>query len=915
MKLLLFSILVIFAGCNSKVAKLSPIASVTGNGLFVSPIGTQYASPSTLLSVPFTISDQSTTLSCIGSVTAYGDDFTLLPLSGISITGTAPNCILNIVPAAGASGTGNITLEVTNGKNFVMTSFPVFISAQVPPSPLDIGTPIEFNEDTEYIFTLPYTDANGDLATACSIDTYDTSLVDITTPCSCDPVGECTVGITGKPNFNAGSALSFLYTLTDDDGTSGTATVFFKINPVNDAPTMTAIPSFSEDWNLGVNQDFDFSISDIEQGALPCGSVTSASSDINVIPNNGLISTVDGVTGDCRITLTPLTNVIGESQITLTVTDSGGLTASQTFTYKLTGWGQTAYIKSALPAPDDKFGYNVSLDGDTLAVSAEWDDNSQNTITNGSTVTETTLDSNSGAVYIYRRTGNVWVQEAYIKADYSGPDDNFGESISLSRDTLAVGAMNEDSASVITTATGIDNDLAGSSGAVYIFKRTGTTWAMERFIKPSNNAVDHYFGDTVSLKGDVLAVSATGTDDGASGSGSVYIFNRSGTNWTQSAYLKLPSPTSNDAFGWDLSISENLLAVGVPYEDSTATGIGGDQSLEGLNESGAVFIYHFDGNNWVQEEYLKGTYTDSNDQFGRSISLDGNKLAVGVPYESSNEDFISPTPGGDNDFSSQSGAVYVFKRVSGTWLPESYIKADFNHPGANFGKKVSLKGETLVVGTLEDISQNYLINGVDSYSATGGGNFGSAYVYRFNGSAWEQEAYLKPTNAGDNDQFGYSLSISGDTVAISAIYEDGVETSIRNNSTTPPAGNDAVDGGSSDNSGAVYIFRNNKRLFDVTEVWVTSSDTTITLNWLPTGGTANGYWLERFDGIGTPSNCDGSTSTSSTSYQYTGLTSNTDYTFRICATDGTSRSFGKIIQVKTKSSGGGFETAEPAENL
>jgi hypothetical protein len=178
----------------------------------------------------------------------------------------------------------------------------------------------------------------------------------------------------------------------------------------------------------------------------------------------------------------------------------------------------------------------------------------------------------------------------YFKASNTGDFDNFGFAVSLSGDTLAVGANAEDS-----SGTGVDgeqnDDLAMDSGAVYVFVRSGTTWSQQAYLKASNARQNAFFGRAVSLSGDTLAVGATQEDSNAtgvttppaqgdpsySGSGAVYIFTRTGETWTQQAFIKASNAQKNDGFGRAVSLSGDTLAVGAAGEDSSATGVGGDQ--------------------------------------------------------------------------------------------------------------------------------------------------------------------------------------------------------------------------------------------------------------------------------------------------------------------------------------------------
>src|SRR5690606_29875211 len=145
--------------------------------------------------------------------------------------------------------------------------------------------------------------------------------------------------------------------------------------------------------------------------------------------------------------------------------------------------------------------------------------------------------SSSGAAYAFVRNGTEWTQQAYLKASNTGANDYFGYSVSISGDTIVVGAIYEDS-----NATGVNgnqnNNGASGSGAAYVFVRDGTTWTQQAYLKASNTGADDYFGYSVSISGDTIVVgavqeasNATGVNgdqnnNGASGSGAAYVFVR-----------------------------------------------------------------------------------------------------------------------------------------------------------------------------------------------------------------------------------------------------------------------------------------------------------------------------------------------------------------------------------------------------
>ena len=140
------------------------------------------------------------------------------------------------------------------------------------------------------------------------------------------------------------------------------------------------------------------------------------------------------------------------------------------------GWKQQAYIKAANNGVSDAFGGSVELFNDTLAVGVYGEDSNQNTITNGTSASSDNSNLSSGAVYVYKRTGSSWAQEAYIKASNNDAQDYFGYSVSFNdNDTLVVGALQESSNQ--NTITNGDNSSSNnsnsSSGAVYVYSFTG----------------------------------------------------------------------------------------------------------------------------------------------------------------------------------------------------------------------------------------------------------------------------------------------------------------------------------------------------------------------------------------------------------------------------------------------------------
>ncbi len=437
----------------------------------------------------------------------------------------------------------------------------------------------------------------------------------------------------------------------------------------------------------------------------------------------------------------------------------------------------------------DSFGASVSLsgDGNTLAVGA-WAEDGSSTGVNGA---QNNNSTDTGAVYVFRRIGGAWSQQAYIKASNTGDTDYFGFPVSLSSDgnTLAVGAYFDDSSS--TGVNGAQNDNAINSGAVYVFRRIGGVWSQQAYIKASNTGRDDFFGWSVSLSadGNTLAVGALGEDSSSTGvnraqddntasiSAAVYLFRFStgSSIWSQQAYIKASNAETFDRFGWSVSLSAdgNTLAVGALREDSRSTGVNGAQDDNTVSNSGAVYVFRFNTTSsiWSQQAYIKASYTEWEDEFGNSVSLsaDGNTLAVGARDEDSSSTGVNGAQ--NNNTASESGAVYVFRFSIGssTWAQQAYIKASNTGADDNFGNSVSLSadGNILAVGATGEDGSATGIGGVDD---NGTGNAGATYVFEFANGAWAQQAYIKATDTSVNVSFGASVSLSsnGNTLVVGA---------------------------------------------------------------------------------------------------------------------------------------------------
>jgi hypothetical protein len=399
-------------------------------------------------------------------------------------------------------------------------------------------------------------------------------------------------------------------------------------------------------------------------------------------------------------------------------------------------WSQQAYIKASNTGAGDNFGRAIALDGDTLTVGAPLEDSSATGI-NGNQSDNAT--NGAGAVYVFVRTGATWMQQAYVKASNTGPLDNFGSSLALSGDTLAVGAIAESSAAIGINGNQAD-DTANTAGAVYVFTRSGASWTQQAYVKASNTGAGDNFGATVALLGDTLVVGATGesslatgidggqADNSAGRSGAVYVFARTGTNWAQQSYIKASNTQSDDRFGNAIALSGDTLAVAAFGEDSAATGIGGDQTNNSANAAGAVYVFLRFSGTWIQQAYLKASNTGQNYLFGDAIALTNDTLVVGASGENSG---ASGVGGNETDGTApRAGAAYVFARSGTTWTQRSYVKASNTGSEDGFGHAVALSKDALMIGALGEASSTPGLNPAGGQTDNAASGAGAFYLFR-----------------------------------------------------------------------------------------------------------------------------------------------------------------------------------------
>ncbi len=287
---------------------------------------------------------------------------------------------------------------------------------------------------------------------------------------------------------------------------------------------------------------------------------------------------------------------------------------------------------------EDRFGKAVALSQGTAVIGAPKEDSAATGV-DGDYLNN--FGHNSGAAYVYVNNGGNWMPDSYLKASNTDIADHFGRSVAIANDTIAVGAPMEDSDA--RGYNGVNNNNSNNSGAVYVFKRNGSDWVHNAYLKPLNTQPNYLAGSSVALFGNTLAMgvpydagSSYGTDgrkeqiiSTSTRSGAVQVFRHSVGLWFPSVYTKAMNAGRLDQFASSVAIHEGYLAVGTPWESSNASGVNGDGSNNSLSFAGAGYCINIDPD-WGIARY--GTYYGANyaDLYAMNLPVAGQKLELGL---------------------------------------------------------------------------------------------------------------------------------------------------------------------------------------------------------------------------------------------------------------------------------------------
>lgn len=449
-----------------------------------------------------------------------------------------------------------------------------------------------------------------------------------------------------------------------------------------------------------------------------------------------------------------------------------------------------AYLKASEPGKENYFGRAVAISGNTLVAGALGYDGPGN---------------NPGAAFVFERVAGRWTGPAFLQGSNTdggfGYDpiksgDHFGAALAVDGDTLVVGAPAEDGVS--------SDDPGGNSnrnyGAAYVFVRGRGGWQEQAYLKAADPGILDWFGSSVAVQGDLIAVGAPGESGGSAGvdgdqldnsqsmAGAVYLFRRRGESWEQVAYLKASDPLLGSRFGGSVALDGRRLLVGAPYalNDDLESPDG-----ELPPRPGAAYVFVRRGETWKQEAKLQAANPSKNDLFGGSVDLAGGTAVVGAYWEDGGSAGVDGPA--DDDSLTDSGAAYVFERRGAHWDQTAYLKAFNPDEDDRYGAKVVATPSRVFVGALAESSSTPTPGGPVGRNDVPGA--GDVYVYARSPFGWFLERFIK-SRPSESDGFGHGLDGDGRRLVVGAQYESSAAS--------------GVNGDASDNSlstaGAAYVF-------------------------------------------------------------------------------------------------------------
>ncbi|MCC7313301.1 MAG: VCBS repeat-containing protein [Planctomycetes bacterium] len=388
--------------------------------------------------------------------------------------------------------------------------------------------------------------------------------------------------------------------------------------PPTEVVRLTASDPEAEDrFGIAVGIDADTAVVgayfDDHSAGLNAGSAYVFDRVQGVWVESAILTATDAAAGDQfgrSVAISGGTIVVGASTDDL----PAGVDAGAAYVFiRLNGaWIEQAKLTAADAAANDRFGNWVAIDGDTALIGSYLDDHAGG------------IDA--GSAYVFVRENGIWSQQAKLVAQDAAVLDQFGVLLSIDDDTAVVGSH------LVNLPQGAD------AGAAYVFERLNGVWAQTARLTASNAGANDRFGQSVVVSGETIVVGAHNREiAGQAGAGAVYVFNKQGGVWTETADLIASDAAADAHFGFAVGLSGNVLMAGSVLDSHTG----------GL-VAGSAYAFLRSGNAWTEVTQLVASDASDGDEFGVSLAMSGDRVLIGS--------YLHDQPGGMD-----AGAAYLFE--------------------------------------------------------------------------------------------------------------------------------------------------------------------------------------------------------------------------------------------------------------
>lgn len=428
----------------------------------------------------------------------------------------------------------------------------------------------------------------------------------------------------------------------------------------------------------------------------------------------------------------------GSTVVVGSPSDTVGSNYSQGSAYVFIRIGASWVPQGQLIAPDgaayDAFGASVAVNGDRIVV--------------GAPQADVAGKADQGSAYVFSRIGTVWNLETKLTAGDGLTNDNYGYKVAVDGDTVAVAAPND------------DVNILDNQGSVYVYTKVLASWSQQVYLTASDGDEHDNFGMAIGLNGNTMVVGAPNDDLAMWHQGTIYVFTRAGTVWSQQAQLMAVDAAAYDNFGWSVAISGDTVVAGAPGDD---VGYNTDQ--------GSAYVFVRSGGMFTQQAKITAYDGGADDQFGSSVAIDGDTLVVGSPDDANGTNY-------------DQGSAYICVRSGNMWVAQLKLLVSDGATGDKFGYSVGASGFSVTVGAPWDsIGTNYyqgsayIVEFIPSASADfDGDGLSDISVFRPNGASGQAEWwYMSSATPGTYGALGFG---SDTDIPVPADYTGDGKTDV-----------------------------------------------------------------------------------------------------------------------------------------